>query len=93
MIVINTLKIYNILFNYLKAKHYMLKRNSEFSEKMVQKSSLHMKRKRRVSKNEKCFYFLKMDKKNVQNGIVKTLLTDKKFCLDKKIYRVSLNEI
>jgi len=52
-----------------------------------------MKRKRQVSKNEKCFYFLKMDKKNVQNGIVKTLLTDKKFCLDKKIYRVSLNEI
>ena len=36
------------------------------------------------SKNEKYFNFLKMDKKNVQNRIVKNTLTDKKFCLDKE---------
>ena len=33
-------------------------------------------------KNEKYFDFSKLDKKNVQNPIVKTLLTDEKFCLD-----------
>jgi len=43
-----------------------------------------MKRKERDSKIEKYFNFLKMDKKNVQNGIVKNVLTDEKFCLDKK---------
>ena len=43
-----------------------------------------MKRKERDSKIEKYFNFSKMDKKNVQNWIVKTLLTEKKFCLDKK---------
>ena len=43
-----------------------------------------MKRKRRVLKNEKYFNFLKMDKKNVQNRIVKILLTEKNFRLDKK---------
>jgi chaperonin GroEL (HSP60 family) len=35
-------------------------------------------------KNEKCFNFLKMDKKNVQIWKVKILLTDEKICLDKK---------
>ena len=44
-----------------------------------------MKRKRRLSKNEKYFNFSKMDKKNVQNDFVKNTLTDEKFCLDKKI--------
>ena len=43
-----------------------------------------MKRKERDSKFEKYFNFSKMDKKNVQNWIVKTLLTEKKICLDKK---------
>jgi hypothetical protein len=43
-----------------------------------------MKRKWKVLKNEKYFKKSKMDKKNVQNGIVKTLLTDEKICLDKK---------
>jgi hypothetical protein len=33
-------------------------------------------------KSEKYFDFLKMDKKNVQNRYVKTLLTDEIFCLD-----------
>ena len=47
-------------------------------------SFLHMKRNPLISKNEKCFNFLKMDKKNVQIWKVKILLTDKKFCLDKK---------
>ena len=68
----------------LKTEHYMMKGTSRFSEKKVHFSSLHMKRKERNSKNEKYFNFLKMDKKNVQNWIVKTLLTEKKFCLDKK---------
>ena len=36
------------------------------------------------SKNEKYFNFLKMDKKNVQNRIVKNTLTDEKICLDKQ---------
>jgi hypothetical protein len=31
---------------------------------------------------EKYFDFLKMDKKNVQKPIAKTLLTDEIFCLD-----------
>jgi len=62
----------------------MMKGNSWFSEKKVKKSFLHMKRKERDSKIEKYFNFSKMDKKNVQNWIVKTLLTEKKFCLDKK---------
>jgi hypothetical protein len=35
-----------------------------------------------VSKNEKYFDFLKMDKKNVQNRIAKNVLTDEKICLD-----------
>ena len=47
-------------------------------------SSLHMKRKILISKNEKYFNFLKMDKKNVQNWIAKILLTDENFCLDTK---------
>ena len=44
-----------------------------------------MKRKRKVLKNEKYFEKSKMDKKNVQNGIVKNVLTEKNFRLDKKI--------
>ena len=60
----------------------MMKGNPWISEKMVQKSSLHMKRKERDSKIEKYFNFLKMDKKNVQNGIAKKVLTDENFCLD-----------
>jgi hypothetical protein len=43
-----------------------------------------MKRKEKEPKIEKYFNFLKMDKKNVQNEIVKILLTDENFCLDKK---------
>ena len=43
-----------------------------------------MKRKRKVFKNEKYFEKSKMDKKNVQNGIVKNVLTEKKIRLDKK---------
>ena len=41
-----------------------------------------MKREGLDLKFEKYFDFLKMDKKNVQNGIAKTLLTDEIFCLD-----------
>lgn len=44
----------------------MMKANSTIFEKTVQKTSLHMKRKIPISKNEKYFNFLKMDKKNVQ---------------------------
>jgi len=51
-----------------------------------------MKRNQLISKNEKCFNFLKMDKKNVQIWKVKILLTDEKFYLDKKNYRLNLNE-
>ena len=43
-----------------------------------------MKRKGTVSKNEKYFNFLKMDKKNVQNGLAEITLTDEKICLDKE---------
>ena len=52
--------------------------------KMAQKSSLHMKRKKRDSKIEKYFNFLKMDKKNVQKLVAKNVLTVKKKCLDNK---------
>jgi len=45
----------------------MMKEIFGISEKIVKKSSLHMKRKMRISKIEKCFNFFKMDKKNVQN--------------------------
>jgi hypothetical protein len=41
-----------------------------------------MKRKTSIFKNQKYFDFSKMDKKNVQNRIVKTLLTDEIFCHD-----------
>jgi len=44
--------------------------------------SLHMKGFDRFLKSEKFFENPKMDKKNVQNGNVKTLLTEKNFCLD-----------
>ena len=63
----------------------MMKGFSRYSEKWTIFSSLHMKRKKGDSKIEKYFNFLKMDKKNVQNGIAKIVLTDKKFCLDKEI--------
>ena len=43
-----------------------------------------MKRKWKLLKNEKYFKKSKMDKKNVQNGIAKNVLTEKKFRLDKK---------
>ena len=49
---------------------------------MVEIFSLHMKRKKNNSKIEKYFNFLKMDKKNVQNGKAKILLTDENFCYD-----------
>ena len=55
---------------------------SQNSLKMVEKSSLHMKRKKINSKNEKYLNFLKMDKKNVQNPKAKILLTDEKFYYD-----------
>ena len=51
-----------------------------------------MKRNPLISKNEKYFEKSKMDKKNVQIWKVKILLTDEKFYLDKKNYRLSLNE-
>jgi len=54
-----------------------------FFEKKVQKTSLHMKGCENDSKTQKYFGFSKMDKKNVQNGIAKNLLTDEKFCLDR----------
>ncbi len=38
-----------------------------------------MKRNLKVSKNEKYFYFLKMDKKNVQNQLAENVLTDRFF--------------
>ena len=38
----------------------------------------------RLSKIEKYFSFFKMDKKNVQNGKAKILLTDENFCLDRE---------
>jgi hypothetical protein len=41
-----------------------------------------MKRDERNLKIEKYFDFPKMDKKNVQKWDIKTLLTDKKICLD-----------
>ena len=44
---------------------------------MVKYNSLHMKGKSSFLKSEKYFDFSKMDKKNVQNGNVKTLLTEK----------------
>lgn len=62
----------------------MMKANSLISEKRIKKSSLHMKRKRKLLKNEKFFEKSKMDKKNVQNGIAKNVLTEKNFRLDKK---------
>ena len=68
----------------LKTKHYIMKEKSENSQKYAIFSSLHMKRNPLISKNEKCFNFLKMDKKNVQIWKVKILLTDENFCLDKK---------
>jgi len=43
-----------------------------------------MKRKKRDSKIEKYFNFLKMDKKNVQKLVAKNVLTVKKKCLDNK---------
>ena len=36
----------------------------------------------KISKNEKYFDFLKMDKKNVQNRLVQNTLTENFFCLD-----------
>ena len=68
----------------LKTEHYIMKGNYEISRKYAIFSSLHMKRNPLISKNEKCFNFLKMDKKNVQIWKVKILLTDENFCLDKK---------
>ena len=41
-----------------------------------------MKGKEDFFEMEKYFDFLKMDKKNVQNGEAKILLTDENFCLD-----------
>jgi len=40
------------------------------------------KRKITKLKSEKFFEKSKMDKKNVQNGIAKNVLTEKKFCYD-----------
>ena len=62
-----------------------MKGNSWIFKKIAKKSSLHMKRKERDSKNEKYFNFFKMDKKNVQKRIAKIVLTDKKNCLDNEI--------
>ena len=56
-----------------------MKGKSLIFEKKAEKSSLHVKRKSLILKNEKYFNFLKMDKKNVQNWKVKTLLTDRIF--------------
>ena len=59
-----------------------MKEKSLIFEKKAKKSPLHVKRKSLISKNEKYFNFLKMDKKNVQNWKVKIVLTDRKFCYD-----------
>ena len=59
--------------------HYIMKGNLEFSKKKVHFYSLHMKGFDRLLKNEKYFDFEKMDKKNVQNGKAKILLTDRFF--------------
>ena len=47
-------------------------------------SSLHMKRKSRLSKNEKYFNFFKMDKKNVQNFLAQIFYGKIVNCDDKK---------
>jgi hypothetical protein len=59
-----------------------MKGNLRISLKKAQKTSLHMKRKILNSENEKYFDFQKMDKKNVQNRYVKTLLTGENFLQD-----------
>ena len=46
--------------------------------------SLHMKRKDRLSKNEKCFSFFKMDKKNVQICFSRIFYVKVVNCDDKK---------
>ena len=56
-----------------------MKGNLEFLKKKVKKTSLHMKGRERLSKNEKYFDFPKMDKKMSKNDLPKkSLLT--KFC-------------
>ena len=50
-----------------------------------------MQRKRQLLKIEKYFEKSKMDKKNVQKMVAENVLTDEKFCLDKKSYRHKLN--
>ena len=61
-----------------------MKGNSQFSEKKGVFSSLHMKRKDRLSKNEKYFNFFKMDKKNVQNFLAQIFYGKIVNCDDKK---------
>ena len=59
-----------------------MKGNRSFFVFNTQKKSLHMKGNEGFFEVEKCFNFQKMDKKNVQILYAKTLLTDKKICLD-----------
>ena len=59
--------------------HYIMKGKSRGFEKKVRFSSLHMKGNSVFLKNEKYFDFPKMDKKNVQNGNAKKVLTDRFF--------------
>ena len=63
----------------------MMKGNLTFSEKMVNFFFLHMKRKEGLSKNEKCFSFFKMDKKNVQILFSRIFYAKVVNCDDKKI--------
>ena len=63
----------------------MMKGNSMFSEKKVHFFFLHMKRKCLISKNEKCFSFFKMDKKNVQISFSRIFYAKVVNCYDKKI--------
>jgi hypothetical protein len=65
----------------------------EFFEKIRVFSSLHMKGNSWFSKNEKYFDFSKMDKKNVQKSNLQNLLTEKFFCLDKKILSSQIKRI
>ena len=71
----------------------MMKGDYWFLEKSACFSSLHMKRKSLVSKNEKCFNFLKMDKKKSKIDLPKySLLTDF-FDLIMKFYGLILNHV
>ena len=60
----------------------MMKGNFVISEKTSKILPLHMKSAQVFKKFEKYLNFLKMDKKNVQNWLVKNVLTEKNFSYD-----------